>query len=395
MQTLHVLGLDHTIATVSARESFTFSKQEIAEVLPSLLGGPDSVTEAMVLCTCNRTEVYLVNQGTLNGYPLLPLRLLRPNAPILEDGLRLYTHSGLPAVEQLFGVASSLRSQMPGDTQISRQLASSIQLSRSAGSSGPYLNRAVDWALRCAKRVRASTGLAAGGDSLGAEVLRLLRHRFSQPASVVISGTGALAGEILALLSRFCASNTTNVRLRLQGVWSSDFARGQSCGESFGITALSNDEFSAALQVVDALVIAGAGPHPLLRPEILAERRSPLYVLDLGLPRNMDPGEYRPAMAYIRDLDSVQQAAAESRINRRRSMEQARAIVENEARRFFDKTTSAIAPPLRAESYQAVERLVRQLRLAAPAESARLRVGMHRLLAAFFDGQEASHHGRA
>lgn len=385
MQTLHVLGLDHTVASVSVREMIAFSKQEIVLVLPELLGGPAGVREAMMLCTCNRTEVYLVTPGPLTSYPLEPLQRLRPDVPILDDRLQRYVFSNLQGVEHLFAVASSLRSQLPGDTQISRQLANAVQLARTAGTSGPYLNRAVDSALRCAKLVRSSTGLSAGGDSLGAEVMRILKARFPRSATIVVSGTGALAMEILGVLSRVSSHSPARGRLQLRGVWSSSSERGKSCAETFGISALSDTEFAQSLASIDALVMAGAGPHPIVRPNLLQDRRLPLFILDLGLPRNLASEAFPVANAIIRDIDNVQQSAAESRARRQQAMDKAHALIHVHARRFLDRATSRFQTPFRAESYRTVERLIEHMRPTAPQQASRLRVAMHRLLAEFYD----------
>lgn len=385
MQTLHVLGLDHTIASVSVRETIAFSKSEIALALPQLLGGTTGVDEAMMLCTCNRTEVYLVNRGPLTSYPLEALQRLRPDVPIFDDRLQRYVFSELGAVEHLFAVASSLRSQLPGDTQISRQLSAAVQLARSVGASGPYLNRAVDSALRCAKLVRASTGLSAGGDSMGAEVLRILKTRLPHAGTIVVSGTGALASEILGILSRVSSHSSARSHLRLRGIWSSSSERGQACAETFGIPALSNVQLIQSLATIDALVLAGAGPHPILRPNLLQDRRSPLFILDLGLPRNVNADAFPAASAIIRDIDDVQRSVAETRVRRRQAMNKANTLVQIQAQRFADRAKSRFRTPFRAESYRAVERLIEQMRPGAPEPASRLRVAMHRLLAEFYN----------
>ena len=389
MQTLHVLGLDHTVASVSVRETIAFSKQEIAYALPELLGGPAGVCEAMMLCTCNRTEVYLVTRGPLTSYPLEPLQRLRPHVPILDDRLQRYVFSELEAVEHLFAVASSLRSQLPGDTQISRQLASAAQLARGAGASGPYLNRAVDSALHCAKVVRSSTGLSAAGDGMGAEITRMLKARFPRSATIVVSGTGALATEILGVLSRASSHSSARVHLYVRGVWSASSERGKSCAETFGIPALSDSEFAQSLASIDALVLAGAGPHPIVRPNLLQDRRLPLFILDLGIPRNLAAESFSGTTAIIRDIDNVQQSVAENRARRQQAMDKAHALIQIHAQRFLARATSRLQTPFRAESYRTVERLIEHMRPAAPQQANRLRVAMHRLLAEFYDGRDA------
>lgn len=384
MQTLHVLGIDHTIASVAVRETIAFSKAEITAAIPLLLGGPAGIAEAMMLCTCNRTEVYLVSDGPLSCYPLEPLQRLRPNTQIFDCQLSRFTHSGLAAVEHLFAVASSLRSQMPGDTQISRQLAGAASIARGCGSIGPFLNRAIDRALRCSKLVRSATGLAAGGDSLGAEVLRILKRRFARPPSVVVSGSGALATEILAILSRASSDSSGAPRILLRGVWSSNSERLKVLSASVGTAALTTGEFVELIESSDALVLAGSGPHALIQPDHLAGRSTPLQILDLGIPRNLNPQLFAGSMASIRDLDSVQQSAADSRSKRVEAMTRAEAIVSREAKRFAERHNSRANTPYRADTYRTVESLIDRVRPSAPSKAVQLRVAMHRLLADFY-----------
>jgi glutamyl-tRNA reductase len=311
---------------------------------------------------------------------------MRPNVPIFDDRLQRYAYSELPAVEHLFAVACSLRSQLLGDTQISRQLAGAIQLARTAGTSGAYLNRAVDSALRCAKLVRSSTGLSAGGDGLGAEVMRILKIRFPRAEKIVVSGTGALATEILGVLSRASQHSSARTRMDLCGVWSSSAARSKSCAETFGVPALSDPEFIRSLSAIDVLILAGAGPHPVVRPDSLRDRMSPLLILDLGLPRNLVAEEFPATHAIIRDIDSVQRSVAENRARRQQAMEKAHALIQLHAGRFVDRSISRFQTPFRAESYRTVEGLIEQMRPVAPDQASRLRVAMHRLLAEFYEG---------
>lgn len=214
MPTIQIYGIDHSRAPIEVREQLSFSNDELLELLPLLitpLASGDhtgNVQEAMLLSTCNRTEVYLVTDGIGGSYPLEPLRRYRPEAKLMDNTCLRYHLSGEAAVSHLFSVAASLRSQVPGDTQISTQVSTAARIARIAGTLGPLLEQAVAAALRSAKRVRRETGLMAGGSGTGPAVLRCLR-RFrppetgrDRPIQVLLLGAGIMAEEVATHLLR-------------------------------------------------------------------------------------------------------------------------------------------------------------------------------------------------
>ena len=182
MPILHVYGIDHSRASLAVREQLAFSAEEAGELIPVLLAGPDpadcrgAVREAMLLSTCNRTEVYLVTDGEPAGFPLEPLCRHRPEMQWLDNPELRYHLREQEASAHLFAVAASLRSQVPGDTQIASQVAAAAAVARSADTLGPLLEQVVARALRSAKRVRRETGLMAGSAGTGAAVLQALRR---------------------------------------------------------------------------------------------------------------------------------------------------------------------------------------------------------------------------
>jgi glutamyl-tRNA reductase len=239
MPTLHVYGIDHSRASLEIREELAFSETELNELLPMFLTSDASaaasgtVCEVMLLSTCNRTEVYLVTEGVPAAYPLEPLRQYRPQARVMDDLCLRYHWQGDVVTKHLFAVAASLRSEVPGDTQIGTQVAAAARIARMAGTLGPLLEHLVAGALRTAKRVRRETGLAVGSSGTGPAVLRSLRRlvpasgRAAKPIRVILLGAGVMAEDVSNHLSRSglhsgnrgCSGSNAVPAVAIAGVW--------------------------------------------------------------------------------------------------------------------------------------------------------------------------------
>ena len=383
-------------------------------MLPRLISAPDLaisnpgyVQEAMLLSTCNRTEVYLVTNGMGGPYPLEPLRRYRPEAQFMDDTCLRYHLVGEDAVSHLFSVAASLRSQVPGDTQIATQVSAAARTARSAGTLGPLMEQAVAAALRSAKRVRRETGLMAGGYGTGSAVLRCLRS-FRQPQPgrkrpirVLLLGAGIMAEEVATHLLRsqtrssrtrttYGTSPIETVGVEFAGVWARDREKSKAFSSIFGVRSLTARGALQALASVDAVVGACGGRVGLLSERqlgpILDSRAAPLLVVDLGVPRNLDP-----RMA-VRDglepvfLDQVHALMRDHAAQRGSALEKAAAIIGEETARFEQWFRRLPLRPLRAEVYNSLETVLTKWRTTQPGAVRQLRVSLHRSLEQAFLG---------
>lgn len=414
MPTIQVYGIDHSRAPIEVREQLSFNGEELMELLPLLITPPaprlDNTThvhEAMLLSTCNRTEVYLVTNGIGGPYPLEPLRKYRPEAQLMDNACLRYHLHGQEAVAHLFSVAASLRSQVPGDTQISTQVSTAARVARTAGTLGPLLEQAVAAALRSAKRVRRETGLMAGGNGTGPAVLRCLRRfrqpelRRGQPVRVLLLGAGIMAEEVATHLLR---SQTRSIRTRplrqrsgiepagvvFAGVWARDRKKAKTFGEMFGIRPLTAGSARQALAEVDVVIGACGGRVGMLSERqlspILDKRATPLLVVDLGVPRNLDPlMAERDGLEPI-FLDQVHELMRDHTIQRGAALEKAAAIVTEEATQFEHWLCRFPLRPLRAEMYNSVETILARWRSSQPKAVQHLRVTLHRSLEQAFRG---------
>ena len=414
MPTIQVYGIDHSRAPIEVREQLSFGNDELLELLPLLLTpqAPGTeragqIQEAMILSTCNRTEVYLVSDGIGGYYPLEPLRRYRPEAHLMDNTCLRYHLDGREAVSHLFSVAASLRSQVPGDTQISTQVSTAARTARIAGTLGPLLEQAVAAALRSAKRVRRETGLMAGSSGTGPAVLRCLR-RFKQPepgrdrpVRVLILGAGIMAEEVATHLLR-SRSRTSRpqiphqkpgsgaVGVSVTGVWARDRKKAVAFGDLFGIHPLTTRAARQAMVSADVVIGACGGRVGLLSERqltpILDRRVAPLLVIDLGVPRNLDPKMAEKDGLEPIFLDQVHALMRDHTIQRARALEKAAAIVAEESTQFERWLRRLPLRPLRAEMYNTLETILTKWRTTQPGAVQHLRVSLHRSMEQAFRG---------
>ena len=407
MPTLHLYGIDHSRASLAVREDLAFDESEIAELLPSFLPAfPQSesaagVLEAMLLSTCNRTEVYLVLDREPGSYPLEPLRRYRPQARAMDDDCLRFHLTGSAAVSHLYAVASAMRSEVPGDTQIARQIAAAGRIAKSCGTLGPLLAQTVAGSLRTAKRVRRETGLAAGNStSIGPAVLRNLRRIASQsnaskPIGVLLMGAGALAEDVATHLTRSSASsrplpsvpsrdNSRCAPVRIAGVWARDQQKTIRFASRFGIQPLSRDGALNAMSHVDCVVGACRGRVDLLQRQwltpIVEGRITPLTIIDLGVPRNLEPCLAALDGIHAVSLDQLHQQIRERTQTRHLALGHAESIVKEEVRRFEHWFRQYPLRPVRADIYGVIEAALGRWRGSHPAAVQRLRASLHKTL---------------
>lgn len=399
MATLHVYGIDHSRAPLEVREELVFGEQEIGELAPLLRRGP--VGEVMVLSTCNRTEIYMVASGPVTTYPLAPLQRYRPQARAMDDHCLRYHLEDADAAAHLHAVAASLQSEVPGDTQIASQVAAAARMARQAGTMGPLLEHLAAGALRTAKRVRRETGLSAGGPATGAAVLQTLRRhgpvrgRNRQSLRVLLLGAGVMAGEVAAHLVRSGGGvGPSAPEIVIAGVWARNKQKARCFAERIGSRSLGAGELAASMRTADAIMSACRGrleilSEPTLGP-LVETRAAPLLVIDLGVPRNLDPAMAARDGVHAVFLDQLHQKMRERSRLRREAVEEAERIVAAESGRFEAWRRALPLQPLRSDVYASVESVLSRWRLLQPHATRELRVALHRTLEQTFGAVAAT-----
>ncbi len=329
---LLLVGLSHKTACVAVRERYAVSSSALAAFNEKLVQD-DVLDEAALVSTCNRTE--LLGVGRSPG-PALAL-MQRFLHQVIGDGTaeadRVYELQDAEAVGHLFEVAASLDSMVVGEAQILGQVKDAYRAAVAARSCGPILNRLFQQSFRTAKRVRSETGLAAASISV-ARVGVQLAHEIFEPFDgkrVLLLGAGEMAESALLGLRDAGARDIVIVN---RTAAHADRLAARLAASSSPFEAL-DEELVRADVVLTSVEVA----EPILEKEPLRQamqRRQglPLLVIDLGLPRNVDPAAQELENLYLYDIDDLEAVAERGRSSRDRAVAPARAIVAEERARF-------------------------------------------------------------
>lgn len=322
-------GLSHRTAPVSVRERAALPEAAQARLLRTLEA---EGLEAMVLCTCNRVELYL-------GAPTAEAGEQRGRNALLElagtgAADHLYLQRGEMALVHLFRVACSLDSMVLGEAQILGQVKDAFALAQEAGSARGELSRACQAAFACAKRARSETGIGKAAVSMASAAVALASRIFGELARRPALVVGA--GEIAELAARHLSQARCQV-----AITNRTFERAAALAAEVGATARPFEELHALLGSVDLVVCSTASPMPLFTresvlPAMKARRHRPLLMVDLAVPRDVGPGVHGAAEGlYAYDVDDIQQVIAESASARAAEAARAEMIVAEEVARFI------------------------------------------------------------
>jgi glutamyl-tRNA reductase len=319
--TIVAVGVSHKQAPISVREVLAVPADKLLFRLQELRGLP-GVREALILSTCNRLEIFAaVDSWAIAGNVL---DTLDPAAASLA-----VCNSGTEAVRHLFRVAASLESMVVGEAQILGQLKEAAAQAELAGTMGPELRRAIARATSSARRVRTETQIAQGAVSLSSVAADLARQLLGDLAgkSVLLLGAGEM-GRLAAREFRSRGAQELLVANR-SGATAQSLAR-EVCG-----TQASFEQLPQLLERVDAVICStGAGHHIVTHAQVkraaLARRHRPLFLVDLALPRNVEPCTNELENVYVYDLDDLERLAAQNRGLREAEVADAEQLVEQE-----------------------------------------------------------------
>lgn len=317
---LAVIGVSHRTAPLEVRERFVVDAAASADALRRL--ATTGCNEAVLVSTCNRTELYLRVPDAQPEAPTLGARFLSHHAGMHEHEADryLYTLHDEAAVEHLFRVVSSLDSMVLGEAQIQGQVKSAYE--RATGTDGgfavgPVLARLFESALKVGGRVRSETRLGTGAASIPSAAIELARKIF-----------GALKGRRALVLGAGEMSELTMECLRGEGVQdilvsNRTEARAREVAARLGATAAPFDRLPQTMSEVDIVVSATAAPHPVITRPLVEQahvggRKRPLLILDIALPRDVEPEVGGAPNVFLYDIDDLSQVV-EGNLERRRS----------------------------------------------------------------------------
>ena len=328
------VGLNHETSPLEIRDALVMNDAEVERAI-HVLRDRAGAEEALILSTCNRTEVY-ARGASVTDLPLFVNDLLREikGMDLGARGHRLYAYREPDSVRHLFRVACGLNSQVLGEPQIAGQVKDAISLAARSGGSGPVTERLLDAALRCAKRARTETGIGRGpvssvyaGVSLASKVLGHLGDK-----RVLLVGSGTMAGLAIShLLDSGVAQFTVAARNR---------ERAEALAARTGARVVTLEAIPVILPGADIVVSATSAPgiiiaEPAVRAAMKIRKNRPLLLLDLAVPRDIDPAAGRLPNVFLHDLDALAGIVAQSLEQRRAEVPKVEAIIEEEVLRFM------------------------------------------------------------
>ena len=306
--TLCLLGVSHRTAPVAVRERFSIPARDLAAILPRLRQGP--LAEAAALSTCNRTEFYAATADPAAAFAELAAFLSHSSRQPLEaDSPHLYRKSGDAVAEHLFRVASGLDSAILGESEIAGQVKDAYEAARTAGTTGPLLNRLFQRALHAAKEVRSSTDIGQGQASVGSVVAALVRRLF---------GDELTSCEVLLWGAGKAAEATTRhlIKHGIQRLWIVNRTqfKAQDLASLCQSGWLSWERAREHLAHVDIAIVCTQAPHYVIDQAdvdaAIAQRGPrPLCLIDLAVPRNVDPSLADRPGVVLYNIDQLQTTA--------------------------------------------------------------------------------------
>ncbi|MCB2204798.1 glutamyl-tRNA reductase [bacterium] len=339
---IYAVGVNHHTAPVELRECLHLTEEEIGDFLARYTG--TLFQEASIVSTCNRTELYAVTMDDeTDGQRLIDaLRALRPEEKLKDEHFfRLFTCG---AISHLFKVSSAIDSQILGDMQILAQVKHAYELSAERGSVGNIFNHAFMGALHAGKRVRAETAIGIGAVSISFAAVDLATKIFSDlhRKNVLIVGSG----ETSALAARHLLSKGAERMSITNRTWETAV----TLAEELHAHPLRFESFSEVLSEFDIVVSATSATEPVITYDMVKSamkkrQNRPLLMLDLAVPRDIDPKINTLGNVFLKDLDAIQNIIDQNLEQRRQELPRAESIVTEEVVNFFLWYNSLEATP--------------------------------------------------
>jgi glutamyl-tRNA reductase len=330
-----LVGLNHRSAPVEVRERVSFTNDQARQAAEELRAR-GILHETLVLSTCNRSEVYGVPPETtresaaalsnyLSSFHSVQLDLLSPS---------LYHHYDRNAVRHLFRVASGLDSMMLGEAEILGQVREAYRIAYEHGATGPVLNRLFQGALEVGKRVRSETELGARPMSVASAGVKLAERIFGklQERIALVLGAGLISEQVVSQL------RDRNIARLF--VMNRSLDRADHLAREFSGKVIAWDDWESALTLPDVIVSSVSAEEPVLKRSVLekamaARGNRPLFVMDLGMPRNVDPDAADLYNFYLYNLDDLTQIVQQNRNARESEIPRAEVIVDEHVGKFL------------------------------------------------------------
>lgn len=336
------VGVNHRRAPVELREKVAFASDRLDDALAALVR-IEGIHEAMVLSTCNRVELYAAGDPDTTPYRLGAF--LHEFHGVGEGKLdeHLFRLVGEDALSHLFRVAASLDAIVVGEPQILGQVKDAYFRAAAQKTTGPVLNKSMHRAFSVAKRVRTETRIATSAVSVSYAGVELARKIFGD-----IAGRDCLlvgAGDMAELAARHFVERGARVI-----VANRSFERGRALAEAFDGVARQLSELPQLLEEVDIVLCSTSAPGFVITKDVLKKavkrrRYRPLFLVDIAVPRDIDPRAAELESVYVYDVDDLQDVVADNLEKRTHEADRAEDIVREEVLRFAKLTREQRAVP--------------------------------------------------
>lgn len=333
MQRIYMAGLSYRTAPVAIREQFA--------VAPSAQAGAAErvrrrfgFTEAVLLWTCNRVEVYAVG-GAVRPEPKELFSCLADRS--LDAGSGFYSREGREAVRHLFRVTGGMDSMVLGETEITGQVKNAYEKARAEGHTGPRLNRLFQKALETAKDIRTRTAIGKGAASVGSVAVRHAQRTFGASLAgrkVMVIGAGDMAAKCLRHFAKKGAASIAVVNRSVD--------KAEQLAAQFGGTAVSFGRCLEAMADIDIVLTSTGCPHVILERSdietVMAGRAGrPLVIMDIAVPRDVAADVRNIPGVHLFDIGDMEETVRESIRYREQDLDLCEAILDAKVDEFEDR----------------------------------------------------------
>lgn len=329
------LGLNYRTTPVEVRERVAFPESKVPEAVGEIRA-LEGFEEAVVLSTCNRVEIYATHTHAdpRTAHALLVDYLVRrfELPPEQAEALVTYRLDHSECARHLFRVVSGLDSMVLGETEIFGQVKAAYQTALQAGTTGRTLNKLFQQAFSVGKKVRNDTTIQRGSTSVGSVAVDLAEkvHDLRQ-CRVMLVGAGEM--------SRTCAQSLLSRGAQSIIVSNRSYDRAVELATEMKGTALKFDEWEKVLHEVDVIISSTSAPHFVIKPELIHQvmrkrRWEPLLVIDIAVPRDVDPAVNDIEGVYLYDIDHLQAIADDGRREREKQLVICEKIIEEQLEKY-------------------------------------------------------------
>jgi len=329
-----LVGLSHNTAPVEVREKLSFSGQMLSDGIKRLRGY-ENISECLILSTCNRVEIYAIVDQSEIGIARIKdfLHSYQTTLPLESISQHLYIHKNEAAVKHLFRVAASLDSMVVGEPQILGQVKDAFDTALLNKTTGVILNKLFKKAISVAKRVRTETRIAENAVSISYAAVELAKKIFSSLRDK--RGMLVGAGEMGELAANYLVSSGIQEIV----VSTRNYDRALNLAQTYNGRAVRFENFLEEMGRSDVVICSTGAPDYIIRSEhmqnIIHKRKNrPIFLIDISVPRNIDPAVNKIDNVFLYDIDDMQAVVEANRRTRKEEADKGEQIIVEEVETF-------------------------------------------------------------